>query len=90
MVGFYETAVDVLCTDSLGHHAKVVGSTATISHAKEQCAALYGRRESDISQFPPSGIDAGDSFFAVEQDDPNKPGRLYVGICSPGSRCGPR
>ncbi|CVH79662.1 hypothetical protein BN3658_02210 [Coriobacteriaceae bacterium CHKCI002] len=84
MVGFYETAVDVLCTDSLGHHAKVVGSTATISHAKEQCAALYGRRESDISQFPPSGIDAGDSFFAVEQDDPNKPGRLYVGICSPG------
>lgn len=84
MVGFYETAVDVLCTDSQGHHAKVVGSTATISHAKEQCAALYGRSESAINQFPPSGIDAGDSFFAVEQDDPNKPGRLYVGICSPG------
>lgn len=84
MVGFYETAVDVLCTDGQGHHAKVVGSTATISHAKEQCAALYGRSESAINQFPPSGIDAGDSFFAVEQDDPNKPGRLYVGICSPG------
>lgn len=84
MVGFYETAVDILCTDSRGHHAKVVGSTATISHAKEQCAALYGRSGDVINQFPPSGIDAGDSFFAVEQDDPSKPGRLYVGICSPG------
>lgn len=84
MVGFYETAVDTLCTDSQGHHAKIVGSTATISHAKEQCAALYGRSESAINQFPPSGIDAGDSFFAVEQDDLSKPGRLYVGICSPG------
>lgn len=84
MVGFYETAVDILCTDGHGHHAKVVGSTATISHAKEQCAALYGRSEKSIYQFPPSGTDARDSFFAVEQDDPGKPGRLYVGICSPG------
>lgn len=84
MVGFYETAVDILCTDEDGHHAKIVGSTATISHAKEQCAALYGRPETSISQFPPSGINAGDSFFAVEQNDFTKPGRLYVGVCSPG------
>lgn len=84
MVGFYETAVDILCTDDAGHHAKVVGSTATISHAKEQCSSLYGRSESQICQFPPSGIDAGNSFFSIEQDDLSKPGRLYVGICSPG------
>lgn len=84
MVGFYETAVDILCTDDDGHHAKIVGSTATISHAKEQCAALYGRPETSIIQFPPSGINAGDSFFAHEQSDSTIPGRLYVGVCSPG------
>lgn len=84
MVGFYETAIDELCKDADGHPAKIVGSTATISHAKEQCAALYGRPKSAISQFPPSGIDAGDSFFAIQENDPAKPGRLYAGICSPG------
>lgn len=85
MVGFYETAVDVLCTDDAGNHAKIIGSTATISHAKEQCAALYGRPKEDVSLFPPSGVNASDSFFAVEEPNPDKPGRLYVGICAPGS-----
>lgn len=84
MVGFFETAIDALCTDDFGYHAKIVGSTATISHAKEQCSALYGRTANLISQFPPSGISADDSFFAKEEKDPSKPGRLYVGICSPG------
>lgn len=85
MVGFYETAIDELCKDDAGNHAKIVGSTATISHAKEQCSALYCRSGDQISQFPPSGIDAGDSFFAIEESDPSKPGRLYVGLCAPGS-----
>lgn len=85
MVGFYETAVDVLCTDKAGNKAKIVGSTATISHAKEQCSALYCRERDSIKQFPPSGIDAKDSFFAVEEPDKEKRGRLYVGICAPGN-----
>ncbi|MBM6953768.1 helicase-related protein [Enorma phocaeensis] len=84
MVGFYETAIDVLCTDANNHRAKIVGSTATISHAKEQCASLYGRSPELVEQFPPSGIDADDSFFAVEESDPERPGRLYVGLCAPG------
>lgn len=84
MVGFYETAIAEFCKRPDGSEAKIIGSTATISHAKEQCAALYGKDSSLVRQFPPSGIDADDSFFAVEEKDRSKPGRLYVGICSPG------
>ncbi len=81
MVGHYETLVDELCHDRHGHvviSPKIIASTATISRAKEQCSSLYDREPNQIVQFPPSGINAEDSFFAFI--DQSRPGRMYVGI----------
>ena len=83
MVGAYETVIERLCRkNGLGDiKPKIIASTATISRAREQIAHLYAR--GDVFLFPPSGLEAGDSFFA--RDDRNddgtlKPGRLYLGI----------
>jgi hypothetical protein len=86
MVGAYETVIETLCVDPLGGMVlpKVVASTATISRAREQIAGLYAR--SGVMLFPPSGLDAADSFFAresVDDDGRPKPGRLYAGVLAP-------
>jgi hypothetical protein len=86
MVGHYETLISELCTRNAPNgkvKPKIVASTATISRAKEQCRALYARSEDQVFQFPPSGLDAGDSFFAYE--DKSQKGRKYVGIMATGS-----
>ncbi len=86
MVGHYETLISELCTTRMKSgeiHPKVIASTATISRAKEQCHALYGCGTDKIFQFPPSGLDAGNSFFAKEDREQN--GRQYVGILATGS-----
>jgi len=86
MVGHYETMVNELCSYKANGYIirpKIIASTATISRAAEQCHALYGCGENNVKQFPPSGIDAGDSFFAVQ--DKNARGRIYVGIMAAGS-----
>jgi hypothetical protein len=87
MVGLYETVIDELCTwevDGTRVRPKVVASTATVRRASEQVQALFLRR---VEVFPPPGLDASDSFFAREVDPtPERPGRLYVGICAPGRR----
>lgn len=86
MVGHYETLINELCTMSIHGKKimpKIIASTATISHAKEQCHALYGCLRENVFQFPPPGLDAGDSFFARESQ--NKNGRQYVGILATGS-----
>lgn len=86
MVGAYETVIEALCVDPLGGMVlpKIVASTATISRAREQIAGLYAR--SGVMLFPPSGLDAADSFFAreaVDDDGRPKPGRLYAGVLAP-------
>lgn len=86
MVGHYETLIFELCTQYIGNisiHPKIIASTATISRAREQCHALYNCKTEDVFQFPPMGLDAGDSFFAREDTSQN--GRRYIGIIAPGA-----
>ena len=87
LVGLYETAVDALGSWQLNGvtiRPKVIASTATIRRAKEQVHNLFAR---DVRVFPPVGIEAGDNFFSIQQPSTVKqPGRLYVGICAPGTR----
>jgi len=86
MVGHYETLIAELCKEETSDgilQPKIIASTATISRAKEQCNALYGTDKNKIFQFPSPGIDAGDSFFAIE--DKSALGRLYVGVSAPAA-----
>lgn len=79
MVGHYETLISELCKNlDNGIGPKIVASTATISRAREQANSLYNCGQDKVLQFPPQGMDAGDSFFAYE--DMQAPGRMYVGI----------
>jgi hypothetical protein len=79
MAGLYESAIDIACTQN-GIRPKIIGSTATIGRAESQVRALFDRA---VMQFPPPGIDADDSFFAVKQTAEGND-RLYVGIPSAG------
>ena len=86
MVGHYETLIYRLCTDNNGKEPvfpKIIASTATISHASEQCNLLYNCGEENVFQFPPPGLEAGKSFFA--QVDKNAKGRLYCGVMAPAA-----
>lgn len=76
LAGLYEAAVDIACA-----RPKVIASTATIRRAQEQGRALFDR---EVAQFPPSGLDARDSWFAVEAPAERRPSRLYVGLLAPG------
>ncbi|WP_303816169.1 helicase-related protein [Selenomonas ruminantium] len=81
MVGLYEVALDAACQHK-GVKPKIIASTATIRRATEQCAALYERQ---AFQFPPPGLESGDSFFAREKVVSKKnPGRKYVGLMPSG------
>jgi hypothetical protein len=80
LAGLYETAVDFLCTHH-GQRPKVIASTATIRRADRQTMALFARQ---MQQFPPPGIDARDSYFAVESPADTKATRMYVGVMAPG------
>lgn len=78
IVGVYETALDALVSWN-GDKPKILASTATIRRAEEQCMALYAR---SVSLFPPSGLEAADSYFA--RYDRERPGRLYCGVLGVG------
>jgi hypothetical protein len=85
LVGLYETAVDELCTWT--HQGemirpKIIASTATVRKAKEQVNNVFMRR---VSIFPPHGLNVEDNFFSVQRPISKRPGRRYMGICSPGS-----
>ncbi|MEU3609915.1 helicase-related protein [Streptomyces sp. NPDC035033] len=77
LTGLYETAVD-----ALADKPKVIASTATIRRAADQGRNLFDRR---VHQFPPAGLDARDSWFAVETDRSRKASRRYVGLLAPGT-----
>lgn len=87
LVGLYETAVDELCSWDLGGkrvRPKTIASTATIRRAREQVHGVFLRK---VSVFPPPGLDADDSFFARRAPSTDAtPGRLYLGVCAPGTR----
>ena len=85
MVGLYETAVDELSSwkvDDVTVHPKVIASTATVRKAEEQVRHVFLRK---VAVFPPHGLEIEDNFFSVQRPVTEKPGRLYLGICSPGS-----
>lgn len=85
MVGLYETAVDALCGWRLGEHTvrpKIIASTATVRKAREQVNNVFMRQ---VAVFPPSGLDVEDNFFSIQRPISEKPGRRYLGVCSPGS-----
>ncbi len=81
MVGAFECAIRFICTRD-GVEPKYITSTATIRGADRQLFDLYHKKS---FQFPPSGFDAGDNFFAkaVEKGD-DKRTRAYVGISAQG------
>ncbi|MFG2968547.1 helicase-related protein [Streptomyces sp. NPDC048288] len=77
LTGLYETAVD-----ALADRPKVIASTATIRRAADQGRHLFARA---VRQFPPAGLDARDSWFAVETPREEKASRRYVGLLAPGT-----
>ena len=86
LTGLYETAIDELCSWEVGGtkvRPKVIASTATIRQAPAQIHNLFLRQ---VKVFPPQGIDATDNFFSRERPVGDLPGRLYLGICTPGRR----
>lgn len=90
--GLYEALIEELCIDARSEtrtRPKVVCSTATIRGFRDQVRALYARDHTQL--FPPSGVTAGDSFFAQYARDANKnllPGKLYVGVHPTGFTSG--
>ncbi len=85
MVGLYESAVDELSGWTLDDKTikpKIVASTATVRKAKEQVNNVFMRR---VAVFPPHGLDVENNYFSVQRPIEERPGRRYLGVCSPGS-----
>jgi Helicase conserved C-terminal domain len=80
MTGLYETAVDLLASEQ-GAPPKVVASTATIRRAKAQSIGLFAR---EMRQFPPPGLEPGDSWFATTAPVDRVGARRYVGLMAAG------
>lgn len=87
MVGLYETAIDELCTWTVGGkkvRPKIIASTATVRRAEEQVKRLFVRK---LGVFPPHGLDVSDNFFSLQRDPcQDHPGRLYIGVCAFGKK----
>jgi len=86
LVGLYETAVDRLCSWDLNGvrvRPKVIASTATIRRAQNQVHNLFFARRANFPAFWPG---CADNFSRCAPAGPDAPGRLYVGVCAPGTR----
>ena len=82
MAGLYEAAVEALCGTGDGTRPKIVASTATIRHARDQIQALFARSHTRV--FPPPGPDRRDSCFARMIPAEESAARRYVGIAAQG------
>jgi hypothetical protein len=80
MVGLYETAVDAASSIE-GRRPKLIASTATIRRATAQMESVFVR---EARQFPPPGLDAGNSFFAKDADSTTTGTRQYIGVLAQG------
>lgn len=82
MVGIYEMAVDLLCTNEQ-QSPKYIASSATIKESESQVASVYRRK---INVFPQPGISSTSNYFTEIDDDVSSvedtSGRLYLGICA--------
>lgn len=80
--GVYEIVIDKLCREDHGAIPKIIGATATVRNAEEQCKRLYGRGH--FLQFPPPGTNADDSFYSKKIIGEDPKNRLYVGFMPSG------
>jgi len=74
ITAIYEAAIDTILK-SLNAKPKIIAATATIRRADDQVKRLFG---SAVNIFPPSGLDAEDSYFS--RIDNNSPGRMFIGV----------
>jgi len=79
VTALYEMAIEFLATQDDDVVPKIVGSTATIRQADLQVQGLFRK---SLRQFPPSALEASDSFFYAT--DTSTPGRTYLGIHAQG------
>ena len=85
MAGLYETVIESLCTreiDGRRMRPKIVASTATVRHAREQIQALFARSITHV--FPPPGPERRDSYFARAMPASEKHARRYFGVAAQG------
>ncbi|MEX5305203.1 helicase-related protein [Kocuria sp. CPCC 205258] len=75
-VAIYDAAV-LGIIEEVGGRPKIVASTATIRSAEDQVKGLMARK---VQLFPPSGLNEDDSYFARPVQDPDAPGRTYIGL----------
>jgi hypothetical protein len=80
MVGVYEGLIDFLCRRT-GSPPVIIGSSATVRRAGDQCRSLYGR---PVAIFPPRALSPTNTFFSEEVSLTGRPGRLYIGILPAG------
>jgi hypothetical protein len=80
MVGVYEGLIDFLSRRQ-GRVPVIIGSSATVRQAEDQCRALYGR---PVAIFPPRALSPTNTFFSEEVPLTTRPGRLYVGVLPGG------
>ena len=85
MAGLYETVIESLCAREIGGQRvkpKIVASTATVRHAREQIQALFARPITHV--FPPPGPERRDTYFARTMPATEKHARRYFGVAAQG------
>ena len=94
MAGLYETVIEALCGREIDGRRtplaaqarsvkpKIVASTATVRHAREQIQALFARPVTHV--FPPPGPERRDTWFARTMPASDKHARKYLGIAAQG------